>query len=179
MNYTKIIKYDCANGEGWRTSLFVSGCTNHCPGCFNQEAQDFNYGKSFDQTAEYYLQQYLNKEFVDGLSILGGDPLSQSKVDIYTLARLCAYTHNINKNVWLWTGYKWEDIFPNVELTETVDTKLIYQQVLLTSCDVVIDGPFVEELKDPSLKWRGSSNQRIIDVKQSLQQNKIILWKEE
>lgn len=173
MNYSNIIKHDCANGEGWRTTLFVSGCNFHCPGCFNQEAQDFNYGKLFDQDAELYLRNCLEDPLVTGLSILGGEPLHQDASDLFTLARLAVHAHKLGKNVWLWTGCKWEDIF-----TGDFDAISIYQQVLLSNCDVVVDGQFIESQKDLSLEFRGSKNQRIIDVNKTLEQNKIVLWEQ-
>ena len=170
MNYGRIIKYDVANGEGVRTSLFVSGCTNHCPGCFNQEAQDFNYGKLYTQDTENILLDCIKQPYISGLSILGGDPLCQDNMGLITLNFLARKVHSLGKTVWLWTGFKWEDFnFTN---------NFSLQSLLLSACDVVVDGPFIEAEKDLSLAFRGSRNQRIIDVRKTLGKGEIILYKE-
>ena len=177
MNYGRIIKYDVANGEGIRTSLFVSGCTNYCPGCFNQEAQDFNYGKPYTQDTENMLLDCVKQPYVAGLSILGGDPLCQNYQDMMKLIHLCNKTHNIGKNVWLWTGFVWKDVWNLVDSSE--DGYIWRQRArLLEHCDVVVDGPFIEAEKDLTLAFRGSRNQRVIDVKKTLTKGKIILYKE-
>lgn len=170
MNYGRIIKYDVANGEGVRTSLFVSGCTNYCPGCFNQEAQDFNYGKLYTQDTENILLDCIKQPYISGLSILGGDPLCQDDTGLITLNFLAHKVHSLGKTVWLWTGFKWEDFnFTN---------NFSLQSLLLSACDVVVDGPFIEAEKDLSLAFRGSRNQRIIDVRETLEKGEIILYKE-
>ena len=170
MNYGRIIKYDVANGEGVRTSLFVSGCTNHCPGCFNQEAQDFNYGELYTQDTENILLDCIKQPYISGLSILGGDPLCQNNMGLITLNFLARKVHSLGKTVWLWTGFKWEDFnFTN---------NFSLQSLLLSACDVVVDGPFIEAEKDLSLAFRGSRNQRIIDVRKTLGKCEIILYKE-
>ena len=170
MNYGRIIKYDVANGEGVRTSLFVSGCTNHCPGCFNQEAQDFNYGKLYTQDTENILLDCVKQPYISGLSILGGDPLCQDDAGLIALNSLAHKVHSLGKTVWLWTGFKWEDFnFTN---------NFSLQSLLLSACDVVVDGPFIEAKKDLSLSFRGSRYQRIIDVCKTLGKGEIILYKE-
>ena len=170
MNYSQLITCDTANGEGIRTSLFVSGCTNHCPGCFNQEAQDFNYGKLYTQDTENILLDCIKQPYISGLSILGGDPLCQDDMGLITLNFLTHKVHSLGKTVWLWTGFKWEDFnFTN---------NFSLQSLLLSACDVVVDGPFVEAEKDLSLAFRGSRNQRIIDVRETLGKGEIILYKE-
>lgn len=170
MNYSQLITCDTANGEGVRTSLFVSGCTNHCPGCFNQEAQDFNYGKLYTQDTENILLDCIKQPYISGLSILGGDPLCQDDMGLITLNFLAHKVHSLGKTVWLWTGFKWEDFnFTN---------NFSLQSLLLSACDVVVDGPFVEVEKDLSLAFRGSRNQRIIDVRKTLGKGEIILYKE-
>lgn len=170
MNYGRIIKYDVANGEGVRTSLFVSGCTNYCPGCFNQEAQDFNYGKLYTQDTENILLDCIKQPYISGLSILGGDPLCQDDMGLITLNFLARKVHSLGKTVWLWTGFKWEDFnFTN---------NFSLQSLLLSACDVVVDGPFIEAEKDLSLAFRGSRNQRIINVRETLGKGEIILYKE-
>ena len=170
MNYSQLITCDTANGEGVRTSLFVSGCTNHCPGCFNQEAQDFNYGKLYTQDTENILLDCIKQPYISGLSILGGDPLCQDDAGLITLNSLAHKVHSLGKTVWLWTGFKWEDFnFTN---------NFSLQSLLLSACDVVVDGPFIEAEKDLSLAFRGSRNQRIIDVRKTLGKGEIILYKE-
>ena len=170
MNYSQLITCDTANGEGVRTSLFVSGCTNHCPGCFNQEAQDFNYGKLYTQDTENILLDCVKQPYISGLSILGGDPLCQDDMGLITLNFLTHKVHSLGKTVWLWTGFKWEDFnFTN---------NFSLQSLLLSACDVVVDGPFIEAEKDLSLAFRGSRNQRIIDVRKTLGKGEIILYKE-
>ena len=170
MNYSQLIACDTANGEGVRTSLFVSGCTNHCPGCFNQEAQDFNYGKLYTQDTENILLDCIKQPYISGLSILGGDPLCQDDMGLITLNFLAHKVHSLGKTIWLWTGFKWEDFnFTN---------NFSLQSLLLSACDVVVDGPFIEAEKDLSLAFRGSRNQRIIDVRKTLGKGEIILYKE-
>ena len=170
MNYSQLIACDTANGEGVRTSLFVSGCTNHCPGCFNQEAQDFNYGKLYTQDTENILLDCIKQPYISGLSILGGDPLCQDDMGLITLNFLAHKVHSLGKTVWLWTGFKWEDFnFTN---------NFSLQSLLLSACDVVVDGPFIETEKDLTLAFRGSRNQRIIDVRETLGKGEIILYKE-
>ena len=170
MNYSQLIACDTANGEGVRTSLFVSGCTNHCPGCFNQEAQDFNYGKLYMQDTENILLDCIKQPYISGLSILGGDPLCQDDMGLITLNFLAHKVHSLGKTVWLWTGFKWEDFnFTN---------NFSLQSLLLSACDVVVDGPFIEAEKDLTLAFRGSRNQRIIDVRETLGKGEIILYKE-
>ena len=170
MNYSQLITCDTANGEGVRTSLFVSGCTNHCPGCFNQEAQDFNYGKLYTQDTENILLDCVKQPYISGLSILGGDPLCQDDMGLITLNFLAHKVHSLGKTVWLWTGFKWE----NFNFTNNFSL----QSLLLSACDVVVDGPFIEAEKDLTLAFRGSRNQRIIDVRETLGKGEIILYKE-
>lgn len=169
MKYGRIIPFDIANGEGVRISLFVSGCYNHCPGCFNKEAQDFGYGEPYTEETENKILDRICKIYVDGLSILGGDPLCQNKEDLYTLIRLCEKVKVMGKSVWLWTGFTWEYL-----MQEDKNSVQRAQKALLKCCNVVVDGPFVESKKDLTLAFRGSSNQRIIDVEKSLTAGKVI-----
>lgn len=161
MNYQKIYSFDLANGEGIRTSIFVSGCNRHCKGCFNKEAWDFSAGKEF--TSEQYFKIYncLKNPNYAGLSILGGEPFDQD--EFYYLIELCKAAHALKKDVWIWSGYFFEEL--------NMDPK---KRELLLECDVLIDGPFIEKQKDLSLKWRGSRNQRIIDVKKTLEEGRVI-----
>lgn len=167
MNYASIRKMDITNGEGIRVSLFVSGCQFHCKNCFNQETWDYNYGKEYTQETQNKILSLICKPHIKGLSILGGDPLWQTSDGVSSLISLCDEVHKLNKNVWLWTGFVWEEVF---------NSDKGYQKELLKHCDVVVDGPFIEEKKDLSLKWKGSSNQRVIDVPKTLEKGEVVLW---
>ena len=148
MNYSALYDCDLANGDGWRVSLFVSGCSLHCKGCFNSQAWSFNCGREYTRATEDKIIQLLDRPYIRGLSILGGNPTEpQNEQD---LVKLCKRVKKElpGKDIWLWTGHTME------ELTDRNDR-------LIPLCDVVVEGRFVEELKDPSLKWRGSSNQRV------------------
>ena len=171
MNYGNIKFYDIANGEGIRTSLFVSGCTNHCQGCFNKEAQDFNYGQTYTHETEQTILEQISKPYIAGLSILGGDPLCQNNAGLTYLIELTNAVRDLGKTVWLWTGFVWED-FDHLKMS--INKALI--KTLLHNCNVVVDGPFIEAQKDLTLVFRGSSNQRIIDVPKTIQTGKVLLY---
>lgn len=176
MNYANIIPCDIANGEGIRTSLFVSGCPIHCPGCFNQEAQDYNYGQPYTTQTHNTILEQINKPYIAGLSLLGGDPMCQDHNGLIDLISLAEATRNMGKTVWLWTGMTYDVIFPPPRVTLT---ELYYlRQCLFMACDVVVDGPFIKAEKDLTLAFRGSKNQRLIDVQKTLKSNRVILYKE-
>lgn len=181
MNYGNIKFYDIANGEGIRVSLFVSGCKFCCKDCFNSEAWDFDYGKEFDYKAVMTIREGLEKPYIKGLSILGGDPLWQSLSGLYDLIHLCEDVHILyKKDIWMWSGFTFDTIFKSkVYANETDKDTLLAQRKLISSCDVFVDGPFKVEQKDLTLKWKGSSNQRVIDVKKTLNNNlNVILYEE-
>ncbi|WP_455258523.1 anaerobic ribonucleoside-triphosphate reductase activating protein [Peptoniphilus asaccharolyticus] len=162
MRYGQIRRYDVANGPGIRTSFFVTGCTHYCPECFNQEYQDFKAGELWtdEQTSE--VIEHLTESVNNGLTILGGEPF-QNVPDLTSVVKeIKKYT---NKSIWIYSGYTFEQILENDKKFE-----------LLKLCDVLVDGLFVNELKDLSLKFRGSSNQRIIDIKKSLKLNQVIIY---
>jgi anaerobic ribonucleoside-triphosphate reductase activating protein len=167
MRYANIILDDTANGEGVRVSLFVSGCNRHCKGCFNQDAQNFEYGELYTPKTEKLILTQLDLPYVAGLSILGGEPLDQTIEGKYDLLHLIAKVKNIGKTVWLWTGYTWKDV---------VKKNSLIMRYLINWVDVVVDGPYIEELRDISLPFRGSSNQRIIDVKRTLDAGRVVLY---
>ena len=173
MNYASIRLMDISNGEGIRTSLFVSGCTNNCPNCFNRELRDFDYGKEYSKDTEQLILSQLSKPYIAGLSILGGDPLCQNNDGLICLIELANAVHDLGKTVWLWTGFVWED-FDYIGIS--IDKAIV--KTLLYNCDVVVDGPYVDSLKNPKLQWRGSSNQRVIDVQRTLDADEIILYKD-
>lgn len=162
MRYAKIRKLDVTNGPGIRTTLFVSGCTHNCEGCFNKEQQDFNYGNEFTKETENEFIEYTKSRQIKGVNILGGEPMQQTKDDslLNLLKRIKIET---NKPIWLWSGYKFEEIIIEPKMLE-----------LLKQVDVLIDGKFEIEKRDLMLKYRGSENQRVIDVKKSLEQNRVI-----
>ena len=158
MNYASILRCDTANGVGFRVSLFTSGCARKCAGCFNAKAQDPNCGKKFDDKAKSKIFFELEKDYCKGLSLLGGEPMSVLSDNRKTILALCKEVKEKfpNKDIWMWSGYTIEELLKD-EVTKEC----------LNYIDVLVDGPFVEELKDPSLAFRGSSNQRVIkDVKQ-------------
>ena len=170
MNYANIKYNDIANGEGVRTSLFVSGCTHHCIGCFNQEAWDFNYGKVFDEETQNQILKSLEPSWINGLTLLGGEPMEPANqkglIDFVKKVK----TLYPNKTIWCFTGYLLDE-----ELLKPSRARCLYTDEFLSYIDILVDGKFVLELKDISLRFRGSRNQRIIDVQKSLKENKIIL----
>ena len=170
MNYAVIKPYDISNGPGVRVSLFVSGCTHRCRGCFNSEAWDFDYGLPYTPQTEDRIMQLLAPGYISGLSLLGGEPFEPANQP--ALAALVRRTRETypQKNVWCYTGYLFEDIAAG--RVGDPDTAMS----LLRGIDVLVDGPFVQELKDISLIFRGSANQRIIDVKESLRRGKAALY---
>ena len=176
MNYGNIKFYDIANGEGIRTSLFVSGCPIHCPGCFNQEAQDYNYGQPYTNQTHNTILEQISKPYIAGLSLLGGDPMCQDYDGLVNLISLAQEVRNMGKTVWLWTGLTYEDIFP-LEHKGGWTAIEYARQCLFMACNVVVDGPFIEAQKDLTLAFRGSKNQRLIDVDKTLKANKVILYK--
>ena len=172
MNYGEIKKYDIANGEGVRVSLFVSGCTHHCKGCFNAETWDFCYGKPFTGAAEEEIIEALSKSYVDGLSLLGGEPFERQNQRV-----LLPFLKKVKqifplKNIWCYTGYLFDE-----ELLGESRARCECTDEMLGLIDVLVDGEFMEEQKDISLAFRGSANQRIIDVKSSLQSGRVQLFR--
>ncbi len=176
MNYANIIPCDTANGEGIRTSLFVSGCTIYCPGCFNQEAQDFDYGQLYTRQTHDTILEQVSKPYIAGLSLLGGDPMCQDYNGLVDLISLAQDVRNMGRTVWLWTGMTYEVLFPPPRVTLTPYHYL--RQCLFMACNVVVDGPFIEAEKDLTLAFKGSRNQRLIDVDKTMKANKVILYKE-
>lgn len=161
MRYNKIRKMDIADGPGVRVSIFLQGCTFKCPGCFNPETHDFNGGKEFTAETLAQLLQLSAADYVQGLSILGGEPLHpQNIAGTIEIAKTFKqkYPH---KSIWVWTGFLYENV---------VD-KTIFNYI-----DVLVDGQFKQELSSPMLQYRGSSNQRVIDVKASLKAKQVVLW---
>ena len=171
MHFASIKNCDIANGVGVRISLFVSGCTHHCHICFNQEAWDFNYGQQFTKTQEDQIIDLLKPDYIAGLSLLGGEPMEDlNQKGLLPFVKRVKEIYP-NKTIWCYSGYTYEYLLEKSKTQE-------YTKELLSLIDVLVDGKYVEELHDLSLRFRGSSNQRIIDVPKTLQQNKIVLWQE-
>lgn len=173
MNYADIKQYDIANGPGVRISIFVSGCTHHCKNCFNPETWDFNYGTLFSSGTIKTILEYLKPNFIRGLSILGGEPFEHTnQLGLLPLVRAVKEQYP-DKSIWCYSGYRYdEDILKNMVPIWPETTEL------LSYIDVLVDGPFIEEEKDLSIKFRGSRNQRIIMVPESLKSGTIVLWDE-
>lgn len=171
MNYGDIYYCDIANGIGCRTSLFVSGCTHHCKGCFNECTWDFNYGKPYTKEVEDTIIESINHTYISGLSILGGEPMEPSNQKEIRKLIERVRTEVPEASIWIYSGYTWEELTDsNNRRCHTEDTDII-----LSNINVLVDGEFILDKKDINLKFRGSTNQRIINVNQSLKQNKIIL----
>ena len=160
MNYADIKIADVANGKGVRVSLFVSGCTHHCKGCFNPQAWDFCYGKQFTEEDMDRIINELDHPYVAGLSILGGEPLEhQNQQGLLPLLKKVKERFP-EKDIWIYTG----DVIENIVLRSDLSSKL--KSDILEKCDYLVDGPFIKEQYDPDLEFRGSSNQRIINLKE-------------
>lgn len=164
MRYGQIRKYDVANGPGIRTSVFVTGCTHHCPQCFNEEYQDFQAGTLWTQKETETLLSYLALPEVEGLTLLGGEPF-QNTDGLIPLVK--SIRQHSQKSIWIYSGYTWEQILSQPE-----------QYELLRHCDVLVDGLFIAAQKDLRLRFRGSANQRIIDIAASLNNNSPVLLEE-
>lgn len=162
MRYGQIREYDIANGEGVRVSIFVTGCTHRCEGCFNKEYQDFHSGDLWSVSNTNKVIKYLKRDEISGLTILGGEPFQNAK-DLVNIVR--EIKKEINKPIWVYSGYTFEEILKDKDKYE-----------LLKLIDVLVDGKFIESKKDLKLKFRGSSNQRIIDVNKSLTLNQVKLY---
>ena len=171
MYYGEIKKCDIANGEGVRVSLFVSGCTHHCPGCFNQDTWDFDYGKEYTQETEDEILKALSPGYINGLSLLGGEPFEPQNQEVLVRLLRKVKEQYPEKNIWCYSGYLFDR-----ELLSESRARCEYTDEMLSMLDVLVDGRFVEALKDIRLVFRGSSNQRVIDVKKSLETGTVVLW---
>ncbi len=173
MNYSLIRSCDIANGPGVRVSLFVSGCTHHCPGCFQPETWDFTYGEKFTDETIWRILRLLEPGYISGLTVLGGEPLDERNMDdVWALLDVVRRMAAPEKTVWLYTGSTLEGLRARPYLYGLL-TKEILDKV-----DVLVDGPFIEAKKDISLVFRGSSNQRLIDLRKTEAAGRIILWED-
>ncbi len=171
MNYAEIKYCDIANGVGVRTSLFVSGCTHRCKGCFNELAWDFTYGREFDEKIKNQILESLKPSYIEGLTLLGGEPFEP-----VNQRGLVGFLKEVkekypDKTIWCYTGYTLED-----DLLRESRGRCDVTDEMLSYIDVLVDGKFMEELYDISLRFKGSSNQRIIDLKQTLKTGEIVFW---
>lgn len=164
MYYSQIRKYDTSNGVGIRTTLFVSGCTRSCDGCFNEEYKNFKNGLLWDENTENNFLEIIASNIIHGVSILGGEPFDQIQDDTL-LKFIKRIKSEVNKNIWIYSGYTFEEIISHPK-----------RRSILENCDVLVDGPFDKSLKDARLSFRGSSNQRIIDIQNSLKHSHIALF---
>lgn len=167
MQYNKIRKMDISNGPGVRVSIFVQGCTFNCEGCFNPETHDFNSGKEFTTEEASKIIELANKDYIVGLSVLGGEPLHPKNIE--SVSMLCEYFKfkYPEKSIWLWSGFRYEDILKRENNYNIFDY-----------IDVLVDGQFEIQNKDIRLKYCGSSNQRVIDINKSKEIGDVVLWKE-
>ena len=171
MHYATIKKFDIANGEGVRVSLFVSGCSHHCPGCFNDVAWPFEYGQEFTKETEDEIIDACRNSYIKVLSLLGGEPFEKvNQLGLISLIRRFKKEFP-NKDIWCYSGY----LFDAEILNENSKIQTEVTRELISYIDVLVDGKFVLALKDISLKFKGSSNQRIIDVQESLKNEKVVL----
>ena len=161
MRYNKIRKMDIADGPGVRVSIFMQGCTFNCKNCFNPETHDFNGGKEFTDATIARVLELCENENVEGLSILGGEPMHPKNIEGTTKLAKAFKAKFPNKNIWVWTGFLYDKDLKDKEVMKYID--------------VLVDGQYVDDLHNPTLKWRGSSNQRVIDVKKSQNEKKVII----
>ena len=173
MNYATIKNCDIANGPGVRVSLFVSGCRHHCKGCFNEIAWDFNYGEPFTEETIKSIMEMLAPAHIKGMTLLGGEPFEpENQEELVKLLRVVKKSYP-EKSIWAFSGY----LFDKDILSGNLGPADITYEIL-SYLDVLVDGRFVLEKKDLSLRFRGSSNQRLIDVPKSLETNQIVLWQD-
>lgn len=169
MNYANIKPVDIADGPGVRVSLFVSGCTHYCKGCFNSEAWDFEYGTPFDQNVIDMILDMMDHDYIAGLTLLGGEPMDPRNQEMLLLLVRQVRTRFPEKSIWCYTGYDFETDILGKMMKESAVTR-----ELVSLIDVIVDGKFVQEKKNLSLKFRGSENQRILNVKESLKEEKAV-----
>ncbi len=199
INYHNITYPDMNNGEGLRAVLWLSGCSHRCKGCQNPQTWDANSGIPFDESAKEELFRELDKDYISGLTLTGGDPLFESNLDgVLDLVTEVNERYNTpqdtneirlsihKKSIWLYTGFTWEDImgyktpFDNVMTAHNSDILYDYhmwkRKNIISKCDVLIDGQYIDSQRDITLKWKGSSNQNVIDIQKSIQKGEIVLW---
>lgn len=173
---------DISNGEGIGIALFVQGCPFHCYNCFNPETWDFNRGKEWTKEVKYKLIELIARPYIKRVSILGGEPLADKNLDeVLNLVNIIRLSFGNTKTIWLYTGYEWKHIFDpswhyHTDTQEKLSIGRWRRQQIVSQCDVLIDGRYIDSQKDITLKWCGSSNQRVIDVQKSLRKKELVIW---
>ena len=175
MNYHNITYPDMNNGDGLRVVLWLSGCSHHCYNCQNPQTWDVNSGIPFDESAKEELFRELDKDYISGLTLSGGDPLHEANLDgVLDLVNRFRLLFP-NKTIWIYSGYQWNQIF-NDGVYLTRDCAGWKRREIVKKCDVMIDSKYVDSLRDPQLKWKGSSNQHVINIEKSMIKGEIVLW---
>ena len=183
MRFASMRNLDISNGEGVGVSLFVQGCDRHCFNCFNSETWDFNGGKEWTEETKNKFMELIDRPYIKRISVLGGEPLAEQNLDeVLSLIKEIRISFP-KKTIWLYTGFEWNSLmskicqptFPDKDFEHIIEIHKKRKEII-SLCNIVIDGEYIDEQRDITLKWRGSSNQRVIDVKQSLAQNKIVLY---
>lgn len=179
MRYAQIRELDISNGEGVGVALFVQGCRFACKNCFNPDTWDFNGGKEWTQDTEDKLIELANRPYIKRLSILGGEPLADKNLDgVLHLVNRFRISFP-NKSIWIYSGYTWNQVmYPVItdDFNPSRDELLDKRKEIVKQCTVMVDGRYIDTQRNPSKKWAGSDNQRVIDIRKSLQQNKVILY---
>lgn len=183
MRFASMRNLDISNGEGVGVSLFVQGCDRHCFNCFNPDTWDFNGGKEWTEETKNKFIKLIDRPYINRISVLGGEPLAEQNIDeVLSLIKEIRISFP-KKTIWLYTGFEWNSLMAKICQPTFPDEKFEHDrnihmkiQKIISNVDVLIDGEYIDEQRDITLKWRGSSNQRVIDVKQSLAQNKVVLY---
>ena len=183
MRFASMRNLDISNGEGVGVSLFVQGCDRHCFNCFNPDTWDFNCGKEWTEETKNKFIKLIDRPYINRISVLGGEPLAEQNLDeVLSLIKEIRISFP-KKTIWLYTGFEWNSLMAKICQPTFPDEKFEHdrnihmkRQKIISNVDVLIDGEYIDEQRDITLKWRGSSNQRVIDVKKSLTQNKIVLY---
>ena len=181
MNYHNITYPDMNNGEGLRVVLWLSGCSHRCFNCQNPQTWDIDSGIPFDESAKEELFRELDKDYISGLTLSGGDPLHEANLDgVLDLVNEIRLSFP-NKSIWIYSGYTWNQVMCPVitdDFNPSRDELLDKRKEIVKQCAVMVDGRYIDTQRDITLKWRGSKNQRVIDIQQSLQKGKVTLWTE-
>lgn len=176
MNIMDINPESAVDGEGMRVTVYTSGCHMGCKGCHNPQSHDFNSGIPFTEETMQEILSELNKPYISGLTLSGGHPLEPHNLqEVYKIVKRVKMVFP-NKNIWLYTGYTWEYILELEEVYEKHEVNCPSPFDVVKLCDVLVDGAYIDELRDITLQFKGSSNQRIIDIRKSLAENKVVLW---
>lgn len=178
MRYASIRSLDISNGEGVGVSLFVQGCDRHCFNCFNSETWDFNGGKEWTEEAKNKFMELIDRPYIKRVSFLGGECLAEQNLDeVLKLVQEISISYP-EKTIWLYTGYELSEIIKQAQYEKVSEIPNIWSKrwEIIKQCDVLVDGEYIDEQKDLTLKWRGSKNQHVINVKESIKNNKIILY---